>query len=224
MAAWRVGGATLWWLLPGRGSLQGSRLSALPGLLLSVVCVVMSAPPHVFLHALVCCVVAALIAMHRELAHRLEQADDAQAILTVVKQHQRLHQLTHGLCDGIADILMHFLFSSFCNAIACTLQILASESDSYTAVGFTLLIVTFLPLASLSQELSDTCLYLRGAASRAALSSSSAATRRSLLMVMVAAGRPPSLYCKGLSPLNLRAAGSAIKSWYSVVSVLATRY
>ncbi|KAE8743713.1 Odorant receptor 20 [Frankliniella occidentalis] len=85
-------------------------------------------------------------------------------------------------------------------------------------------LMVFLGLSYLSQELSDSSLRLEGSAFRAATDSKTRlAEARALVLVMLAASRPPALSCKGLGWLSLPSAKEALQQLYSVINVLKSK-
>ncbi|XP_052125627.1 uncharacterized protein LOC127749839 [Frankliniella occidentalis] len=116
--------------------------------------------------------------------------------------------------------------SSFCNSMFAVIQILANDVNSSTLPLAMPIVVVFLQLSYLSQELSDASLRLQRSAFTAAtgFATTSVTEARLLLVLIVASSRTPALSCKGLGRLSLAAAGKASRDFYQCVSVLGKRY
>ncbi|KAE8749043.1 Odorant receptor 9 [Frankliniella occidentalis] len=173
------------------------------------------------------CTTSAATGMHHALAQGLLlEAATPEVVGNAVALHQRLRRVTLDMTDFFAANLAHVMASSFFHSSAALIQVLASGVMTSTTVFLLLrVVVVFLQLSYLSQELSDSSLLLQGSAYRAATSRGTGpAEARALVLVMLAASRTPALSCKGLGRLSLASAGRAFRQLYSVVNVLKSRY
>ncbi|KAE8738506.1 Odorant receptor 13 [Frankliniella occidentalis] len=167
------------------------------------------------------CVTATATGLHHGLAQSLDTATSPEKVRDVVKVHQQLRHITVDLTDLCADNLGHILVSSFCHSLIAILQVLANDTTSFTFAQLLRVVIVFLQLSHLSQELSDASLVLQTAAYQAASGGSvSLSEARALHLAMLTSSRQPALTCKGLGRLSLANAGKAFNHLYSVVNML----
>ncbi|XP_052129956.1 uncharacterized protein LOC127751050 [Frankliniella occidentalis] len=118
---------------------------------------------------------------------------------------------------------MHYMLCCFSVPLISTLQVLQNDLAFLTFTGAFINLAVFMPLAVLSQRLSDASISVRAGAYSAAMTVRGEETvpvRQALQLVLLAAGRPACLSFKGLGPLTLSSAGNALRAWYSFTNVL----
>ncbi|KAE8740344.1 Odorant receptor 12, partial [Frankliniella occidentalis] len=168
------------------------------------------------------CTTSTVTGLHHALAQCLIATATPEAVRNGAKLHQRLRRVTLDLTEFFAGNLAHVMASSFSHSSLAIVQVIASqEMTSTTFFQLFRVLVVFLWLSFLSQELSDSSLRLQRSAYLAATGSGTAlAEARALNLVMLAASRPPALTCKGLGTLSLSSAGHVLRQLYSVINVL----
>ncbi|XP_052129335.1 uncharacterized protein LOC127750832 [Frankliniella occidentalis] len=119
--------------------------------------------------------------------------------------------------------MMHYLLCCFSVPLISTLQVLRNDLAFLTFTGAFINLAVFMPIAVLSQRLSDASIAVRSGAYTAAMTVRGAETvpvRQVLQLVLLEAGRPACLSIKGLGPLTLSSAGNALRAWFSFTNVL----
>ncbi|KAJ1529709.1 hypothetical protein ONE63_006463 [Megalurothrips usitatus] len=122
-----------------------------------------------------------------------------------------------------SDVMAHLMVALFATSLIRTLQVLVNSLDLRQVAPATLILGVFLPLATMSQTLTDASAAMSESAYRAAAEArddEAVDVRRAMQLVMVAASRPACLAFKGFGPLSLRSAGAALKAWYQWVNLL----
>ncbi|XP_052133560.1 uncharacterized protein LOC127752363 isoform X2 [Frankliniella occidentalis] len=167
------------------------------------------------------CATSTATGLHHALAQRLTSTASSEVLRDAVIRHQRLRHLVMDLTDFFAGQLAPVMASSFCHSLFATLQVLSNDLTTTTYTQILRVLVVFIQLSYLSQELSDASLSLHTAAYHVASSDSvSLPEERALILVMLTASRAPALRCRGLGQLSLSSAGKVLRQFYSVVNVL----
>ncbi|XP_034256385.1 uncharacterized protein LOC117654224 [Thrips palmi] len=168
--------------------------------------------------------VTSLMGQYGVLGVWLRRARTNRDVEAAIALHQKILCLARKVEELYSDSITHFMLCCFSAPLISTLQVLNDEMGMLTFTAAFINLAVFMPLAILSQSLTDVSLTVRENAFHAAFEVDDDDTpgmRRALLLMEILAERPARLSFKGLGPLNLSSAGNALRTWYSCTSVLA---
>ncbi|XP_034243054.1 uncharacterized protein LOC117646303 [Thrips palmi] len=186
----------------------------------------------------------ALAGLYEALGVRLQAARGWHEVISAVQLHQRLNGEARQYEHFFADIIAHLMVAILVVPLVATLQVVFNVVDPLTFTSSSILLSVFLPMATLSQNLTDASTAmadrayyaafqdppppdllppswaLEGSKSLAALARHAAKsmadleTRKALLLVIASASRPAHMSVKGFGPVSLRTASQALRVWY----------